>query len=107
MKQTRQELTRGRHINTTSYVLLCLSLQIGCVSEGETELNPNKTWVFCGRDGPSLSNSEDQLIFYDCQTLNISIRSYSWNYRTALPYTVLRASMSQYEYLVGPILSNV
>ena len=74
---------------------LCLSLQVGCVSEGETELNPSTKKSVCRQE--SSSYDRIPLVFSYCPTLRLSIRSSTYDYRETfrVPFSVLGPGMTR------------
>ena len=90
------------------YICLCFSLQIGCVSEGESELNPDTMKKLCRRQGSSFSISKYDLLFSDCRTLTLSIRSDTYIYKRdtfRIPFSVIELSMYRCECIA--LLANV
>ena len=76
---------------------MCFSPQIGCLSEGETELSPNAKRVLCSGNGSAFSNSGNRMVFVDCPTLKLSIRSSTYDFKHTFPFlfSVHGTSMSR------------
>src|SRR6218665_2319380 len=66
-----------------------LSMQVGCVSDEEAELNRNATITFCRRFLPIFMRHTFPGIFSNCRVLKISMRSSDYNYRgnSSIPFT--------------------
>ena len=56
-------------------------VQIVCIPEEEADLNRLRTRVYCSQDISSISYSDNRLVFVDCFTLKLYIRSDIYDYR--------------------------
>lgn len=79
-------------------VNLCISLQVGCLAEDETELNPNTERVLCRHDSSAATyyHAESQL-FADCRTVKLYIRSNTYDNRAPLsiPFSAFGRGMDR------------